>query len=121
MPIMHLETLSTLGHPSTTVQDRKTNTVSFGALQMIQAGASRRKVKAVEHQTSASEAKELAKDAEEMTKLVESMKQGDIFKPSSWDLAMTWIEARKAIIVGRDEAWMSARYGSSVGPVHSSS
>ena len=88
---------------------------------MIQTGASHRKVKAAEPQTSASEAKELAKDAEKMTKLVDPMKQGDVFKRSSWDLAVTWIVARKAIIVGRDEAWISARYGSSVGPMHSSS
>ena len=112
MRIMHLETLSTLGHPSTTIQDRKTNTVSSGALQMIQAGASRRKVKAAEPQTSASEAKDLAKDAEDMTKLVESMKQGDVFKQSSQHLAMTWIVAREAIIAVKDEAWMSTRYGS---------
>lgn len=88
---------------------------------MIQAGASCRKAKAAEPQTSASNAKELAKDAEETTKLVESMKQDDIFKRSSWDWAMTWTVARKAIIVGRDEAWTSARYGSSVKPMHSSS
>lgn len=84
--------------------------IMSGALKLLQAGISRRQASAADPQKSASEVEELMKDAGAMMELVEAIKQGEVQTQSSWDLAMTWIVARKAVYVGKHEAWMSTRY-----------
>ena len=69
MRITYLETLSTTGHPSITIQDEKTSLIKNTAIQFLHAGASCRQAKATDAHTSASESKELVKDAEAMKDL----------------------------------------------------
>ena len=110
MRITHLETLSTTGHPSNTIQDEKTFLIKNTAIQFLHAGASRRQARATDAHTSASESKELVKDAEAMKDLARGLQEDDAGIETSWNLAMTWIVARKAVLFREHEAWMSARY-----------
>lgn len=110
MRVTHLETVSTTGHSSTTVLNEKSTIVISAALQLIHAGISRRQAKAADPQTSASEMEQLTKDVGAMMKLTEAITKGEVEAQSNWDLAMTWIVARKAVYMGQQDAWMSNRY-----------
>ena len=110
MRITHLETLSTTGHPSIAVQHEKTPLIKNTAIQFLHAGASRRQARADDAHTSASESKELVKDAEAMKDLARRLQEDAAGTETSWDLAMTWIVARKAVLFPEHEAWMSARH-----------
>ena len=111
MRIMHLETLSTTAHPSPRVQSEKEHVIKGAALQFLQAGASRRLGKAADPSTPVAVAQELAKASNAMTKLADDIKTGGEYARSEWDMAMTRIIARKAVILSEAEPWMSARHG----------
>lgn len=109
MRITHLETLSTAGHSSTLVQNEKSTIIMTVAVQLIQAGISGRKMRIVDSHTSSSEVDLLMKDVESMTTLIDLIKQGRMQNESTWDMAATWVIARKAVFFGEEEAWMTAR------------
>lgn len=111
MRVLHLETLSTAAHPSPRVQSEKGYVIKAAALQFLQAGASRRHDKAADPLTPAAEAQELVNASNSMITLAEDIKAGGEYARSEWDMAMTSIIARKAIILSAGEPWMSARHG----------
>lgn len=111
MRVMHLETLSTTAHPSPRVQSGKGPVITGAALQLLQAGASQRLGKAADPSTPVAVAQELANASNEMSRLVEDIKTGGEYARSEWDMAMTRIVARKAVILSNGEPWMSARHG----------
>ena len=67
----------------------------------------RRQAKVADPQTPAAEAAEHAQDVEALSNLAEAIDGGEAQQRSFWDLAMTWIVARKVIFFQRHEAWMS--------------
>ena len=111
MRVMHLDTLSTTAHPSPRVQSEKGYVIKAAALQFLKAGASRRRDKAADPLTPLAEAQELVNASNAMITLAEDIKAGGEYARSEWDMAMTRIIARKAIILSKDEPWMCARHG----------
>lgn len=103
MRILHLETISTMNHPSPVVQGGKTQLIRLTALQLLQAGISRRGVRA-------SEAHELEEDVEARQRLLDAWNQGIDPACNDWNFAMTSIVARKALVLSKHQAWMTAKY-----------
>ena len=109
MRITHLETLSTAGHASSLVQNEKAMVIMTVAIQLIQAGMSGRKARIANTHTSSSKVDLMKKDVEAMTTLIDLIKQGRMQNESTWDMAATWVIARKALYFGEQEAWMTTR------------
>ena len=107
---MHLETISTLNHPSRAVEAGKKQEIMGAAVQLLQAGMSRRQSLAAQVQVSGLEAKKLGEEVEEMIGLIEAWRQGGDPACNDWDCAMTSITARKALMINPHEAWMTAKY-----------
>lgn len=108
--IIHLKTISTKNHPSRAVEAGKKQEIMGAALQLLQAGVSRRQKLVAEAQGSGSQALELEEEIEEMKQLVKVWKQGEDPACNRWDFTMTSIIARKALLINEDEAWMTAKY-----------
>ena len=108
MRVSQLETLSTVAHTSPIVQSEKEKVIKAGALQLLQAGISRRQDKAADPLTTEIEAQRLVYESEEMKNLADGIKAGREYARSAWDMAMTWIVAKKAIVFDDKEQWMSA-------------
>ena len=111
MRVMHLETISTTAHPSPRVQSEKLHVIKAAALQFLQADATRRQGKAADPLTPVAEAQELVKAAKAMITLAEDINAGGEYARSEWDMAMTRMIARKAVVLPEGEPWMSARHG----------
>ena len=110
MRVVHLETLSTVAHRSPIVQSEKGKVIKAAALQLLQAGVSRRQDKAADPLTTEVEAQRLVYESEEMKNLAEGIKAGGEYARSAWDMAMTWIVAKKAIVFDDTEPWMFASH-----------
>ena len=92
-----------MDHPSPVIQGGKTQLIKLTAVQLLQAGISRRGVRA-------SGAQELEEDVEARQRLLEAWNQGTDPACSDWNFAMTSIVARKALVVSEHQAWMTAKY-----------
>ena len=110
MRILHLETISTMNHPSPVVQAGKTQLIMSTAVQLLQAGISRRGTVAAQSQTSSSEGHELEEDIAARKQLLDAWKQGTDPACNDWNFAMTSIVARKALLISKHQAWMTAKY-----------
>ena len=107
--IMHLETISTLNHPSKSVQAGKNQIVLSVAVQLLKAALSRRQTLLLANESDA-DAQRLEKEVGDIERLLEAWRQGGDPAGSSWDCAMTSIVARKALLVDERGAWMTAKY-----------
>ncbi|MCJ1404061.1 hypothetical protein MMC11_007286 [Xylographa trunciseda] len=110
--IMNLETVSTRNHSSPAIARGKKAGIQTAAVALLQAGVNRRKALVENSSLPKSEAEKLAKEKQEIEELIDAVKRGDNEVSDNWDMEMTWIVARKAIIVNEGEAWMSAKYPS---------
>ena len=116
MRVTSVETLRTTAHPSPTVSSEKGPVIKAAALQLLQAGVTRRQEKVAEalRTTTEAERQVLVDEIEEMERLAEEIKvEGGEVARGEWDLAMTWIVAKKAEAAGLDDErppWMSARH-----------
>lgn len=110
MRIFHLETMSTMDHPSPVVQAGKTQLIMATAVQLLQAGISRRGTVAAQSQSSSSKGDELKEDIEARKQLLDAWKQGTDPACSDWNFAMTSIVARKALVMSNHQAWMTSKY-----------
>ena len=108
--IIHLETISTMDHPSRAVEAGKKQEIMGAAVVLLRAGVSRRQMLLAEAQCSVSQAQKLEEEIEEMKRLVEAWKQGGDPACNRWDFTMTSIIARKALLINEHEAWMTAKY-----------
>lgn len=108
--IMHLETISTMGHPSQVVEAGKKQEIMGAAVQLLQAGVSRRQTLVAEARCSSSQAQKLKDEAEEMKRLIEAWKQGGDPACNRWEYTMTSIVARKALLIKEHETWMTPKY-----------
>lgn len=64
---------------------------------------------AADEQNTSEDKSQLIKEAEENEHLMTAI-ESEIAGIVSWDATLTWIVARKAIIVDRDQDWMSASH-----------
>ena len=117
MRVTSLETLPTTAHPSPTVSSGKRPVIKAAAVQLLQAGVTRRREKVAEATTTTTtkvERQGLVDEIDELERLAEEIKaEGGEAARGEWDMAMTWIVAKKAEAVGPDdehEPWMSARH-----------
>ena len=108
--IMHLETISTMNHPSRVVEGGKKQIIKEATVLLLQAGVSRRQMLVAHQQVSRSEAEKLMMEVDEMKRLVEAWKRGGDQECNDWDCTMTSIIARKALMVNEQDAWMTAKY-----------
>ena len=85
-------------------------------MQLLEAGVTRRREKAADALTTTTEAERqgLVHKIEEMERLAEEIKAEDgEAARGEWDMATTWIVAKKAEAAGPDderEPWLSARH-----------
>ena len=110
MRITQLETISTYNHNSPVVAAGKKPLVLSTAAAFLQAGALRRKQIIADPSTSAGEGEKLLQECREIEELIEAFKRGEKQVCENWEFEMTWIVARKAILVNNGEAWMSTKY-----------
>lgn len=110
MRIVYLETISTRNHPSPAVAAAKHQVILAAAIALLCSGISRKEIIAANPLTASHEVEKLSEEIEEMTGLVEIIKSGDDMACNHWDMEMTWVVARRAIIVNQKESWMSAKY-----------
>ena len=101
-----------MNHPSPVVQAGKTQAIKSTALALLQAGITRREIRAAQTQGSSSslEAQELEEDIEARKQLLDAWNQGADPACNDWNFAMTSIVARKALVMDEHQAWMTAKY-----------
>ena len=99
-----------MNHASPAVEAGKKQEIMGAAVQLLQAGISRRQGLVAQAQVSGSEVQKLEVELEEMKRLVEAWKQGGDPACNEWDYTMTSITARKALVLNVHEAWMTAKY-----------
>lgn len=108
--IMHLETISTMNHPSQAVEAGKKQGIMGAAMVLLQAGISRRETLVAQAGVQDVEAQKLEREVEEMKQLLDAWSQGADPACNDWNCAMTSIIARKALLIDEHEAWMTAKY-----------
>ncbi|KAL9002006.1 MAG: hypothetical protein Q9188_005046 [Gyalolechia gomerana] len=111
MRLVHLETVSTLNHPSSAVGLGKKTAVISAATALLKARISRKQDEFNSLSNSDSEKKKgLKEELDSMNKTLEAVERGDETNSSSWDFDVTWIVARKAIILDDgNQGWMTAK------------
>lgn len=110
MRVTQLETLSTYNHSSPVVAAGKKPLILSTIVAFLQAGVLRRKMVLADPHTPDSEGETLLQQSREIEELIESFKRGDDQICENWDFEMTWIVARKCILVSKGDAWMAAKY-----------
>ncbi len=105
--LIHLETISTMNHPSRAVEVGKKQEIMGAALQLLHAEISRRHTLVTEAQYSGSQAEKLEEEIEDMKRLVEAWKEGGDPACNRWDCTMTSVIARKALLINEHEGWMT--------------
>ena len=118
MRVTSLETFRTTGHSSPIVSSEKGPVIKAAAVQLLDAGMTRRREKVADALTTTTtteaERRVLLSEIEEMERLAEEVKaeSGEAAR-GEWDMATTWIVAKKAEAAGSDderEPWLSARH-----------
>ncbi|MCJ1433647.1 hypothetical protein MMC27_003011 [Xylographa pallens] len=112
MRIINLETVCTRNHSSRAIARGKKAGILGAMVVLLQAGVIRRKALVENSSLHRSKVKKLAKGKQETAELIEAIKRSDPQFSDNWDMEMTWIVARKSIIVNEGEAWMSVKYPS---------
>jgi SAM-dependent methyltransferase len=111
MRIRHLETISTAHHSDPQVAVGKKFGVISAASVLLESSINRNKA-AAESATGALKEK-LERDVQAMTALMEAIKRGEGDAINNWDFEMTWIVARKALVLDEEEPWMAKKYPTS--------
>ena len=114
MRVTSLETLRTTAHPSLIVSSEKVPVIKAAAVQLLEAGVTRRREKVADASMTEAERQGLVDEIEEMERLAAEIKAEDgEATRGEWDMATTWIVAKKAEAVGPDderEPWLCARH-----------
>ena len=106
MRILHLDTFSTVDHPSPVIQAGKTQKIMAPAVQLLQAGICRRETRAAQMYFALG-----SKGARRgYPKMLDVWSQGTDPACKDWDYAMTSIVASKALVVNKYHAWTTAIY-----------
>lgn len=111
MRLIHMETVSTLNHPSPAVEAGKKAAVMSAATALLKARIFRKHVEVNSLFDSETKEKDALKDElSAMNKTLEAIERGDDTQNSSWDFDVTWIVARKAIILDdATQGWMTIK------------
>ncbi|KAL8727029.1 MAG: hypothetical protein Q9166_006327 [cf. Caloplaca sp. 2 TL-2023] len=112
MRLIHLQTVSTLDHPSSAVEEGKKAAVMSAATALLMARISRKTTELESADVEGREAERLREEVESMNKTLKAIQSGDDTN-SSWDFDVTWIVARKAIAIDITKGWMSIKKPSS--------
>ena len=107
--ISSLETISTCNHPSRKVQAEKDAVGLAVNTQLLLSGAARMRDLSRQMETVKGRGDELARAAKRNEDLAAAIKAATDDNVTTWDADLTWIVARKAMIVPLDEDWMGAR------------
>ncbi|KAL8937919.1 MAG: hypothetical protein Q9216_004181 [Gyalolechia sp. 2 TL-2023] len=110
MRLVHLETVSTLNHPSPAVEAGKKVAVMSAATALLKARIHRKQTALDSLSPSDNETEGLKEELRSMNKTLEAIERGDETNGSSWDFDLTWIIARKAIKLDDvTQGWMTAK------------
>lgn len=111
MRLVHLETVSTLHHASPLVEVGKKAAVMSAATALLKARIFRKQGELDSLSDSdSSSIGGLKEELSSMNKTLEAIERGDDANSSSWDFDVTWIVARKAIILDDvNQGWMTAK------------
>lgn len=115
MRLIHLETLSTLDHPSPAVEAGKKAAVMTAATALLMARMSRKSTELQNLSKSSPEAKRLNEELESMKQTLKAIERNDDTN-SSWDFDVTWIVVRKAIHMDTTKGWMTVKKPSAQPP-----
>lgn len=110
MRITQLETVSTRTHSSPAVAAGKKPAIFSAAVVLLQESALRRKRIVADVSTPSCESEKLLIEIEEIEKLIEAIKCGEDQACNNWEIELTWIIARKALLVNNGDGWMSAKH-----------
>ena len=108
MRLMHLETLSTLNHPSPAVDAGKRAAVMSAATALLMARISRKSAELESTSKPGFESEALSKEIQSMEETLKAVERGSDAE-SSWDFDVTWIVARKAVILDTTKGWMTVK------------
>ena len=107
--VLMVDTYSTHKHPSSDIQAYR-GAIGFSYYKtLLHSIAVRKRAMAADEQIKSEDKNQLIKEAEENEHLMTAI-ESEITGIVSWDATLTWIVARKAIIVDRDQDWMSANH-----------
>lgn len=106
--VLIIDTYSTHKHPSPDIQVLKGATGFSAHKEILRAIAVRKRAMAADAEIKFKDNNQLIKEADENEKLAEAVESEISGGAVSWDATLTWIVARKAIIVDRDQDWMTA-------------
>ena len=95
---------------SALVQRESTNHTLTAILQLLLAGATRRKMRAVDQSVSVPERDQLMRDSDAMMALVNAIKKGEDPAVNRWDGVLTVIVGRKGIVFEDGSPWMASRH-----------
>ena len=108
--IMVVEPVSTYKHPAPEVQAHKDAVGLAVNTGLLKAGAMRKRALAAEERTSVDAKKKLIEEAERNEELAKAIERELKEKVNQWNAIMTWIVARKAIVLGEGEDWMTMNH-----------
>ena len=103
MRITHLDTIPSLNHPSSAVAALKKQGILSAAVVLLEATIVRRKAMMTDPSISGIVIESFVKETESINKLIEAIKRGEDDACNNWEMEMTLIVARKAIIVDENE------------------
>lgn len=78
--------------------------------QLLLSAAVRKRALAEESQTTEEDKQDLLREAQANENIVKAIGKEITDGITTWDADMTWIVARKAVLVAQDEDWMTARH-----------
>lgn len=107
--VLMVDTYSSHKPPSPDIQAYRGSTGFSYYKTLLHTSAVRKRAMAVDEQNTSEDKSQLIKEAEENEHLMTAI-ESEITGIVSWDATLNWIVARKAIIVDRDQDWMSASH-----------
>ena len=98
-----------MNHPSPVVQAGKTHAIKLTAFMLFQAGITRKEIRTAQTYSSSPslEAQELAEDVEARKGFLD---RGTDTACNDWNFAMTFIVARKPLVMNEHLVWMTAKH-----------
>ncbi len=107
--ILNLETISTHNHTSSKVQVEKDAVGLAINRQLLLSGATRMRELSRKVETTEDEKNSLAQAANWNEDLAATIKAATDDKSATWNADLTWMVARKAMVVPLNEDWMTIR------------
>ncbi|KAL8960810.1 MAG: hypothetical protein Q9193_002544 [Seirophora villosa] len=107
MRLIHLETVSTFKHPSSTVKAGKKAAATSAAVAFLKARIHRKSTMLKDSRESNPLVRKLEEEVEAVKATLETIERGQ--EDCSWDFDLTWIVARKAIVQDSSKPWMNVK------------